>query len=174
MKHLLKLLFPVAALALALAAPAYAAGNDGKVPLPYLIPAMKGTKCVQPTDVMRRRHYEFLLRHRTETMHEGIRTQKYSLRRCIQCHVPQEGTAAAVAAKGKGFFCQNCHVYAGVKVDCFECHSKKPEKDANFHPMVTPGTAAMHKAESSNGSSSTAVLNRLADNDTNKAGAAHE
>lgn len=174
MKRLLKLLLSVAALALTMSAPAHAAANDGKVPLPYIIPAVKGTKCVQPTDVMRRRHYEFLLRHRTETMHEGIRTKKYSLKECIQCHVPQEGTTAAAENAGKGFFCQNCHVYAGVKVDCFECHSTKPEKTTEFHPMVTPGMAAMHAAERSNGSSSAAVLNQVAGDNTNKAGAAHE
>ncbi len=174
MKRFLPLLFAAAALALTMSAPAQAADKDGGVPLPYLIPAMKGTKCVQPTEVMRRDHYEFLLRHREQTVHEGIRTKKYSLKACIQCHVPQEGTTAAAEAKGKGFFCQNCHLYAGVKVDCFECHSKKPVKDTAFHPMVTPGAVAMQAAERSNGASSAAMLNQAAGENTNTTGAAHE
>jgi hypothetical protein len=24
-------------------------------------------------------------------------------------------------------FCQSCHTYAAVKLDCFECHTNKPQ-----------------------------------------------
>ena len=173
MKRVMQLL-TVVALALVVTAPARAADKDGGVPLPDIIPATPGTKCVQPADVMRRQHMDFLKHHRDETMHEGIRTPQYSLKACIQCHVPVEGTTAAAGQEEhKGFFCQNCHVYAGVKIDCFECHATKPEKTAAFHPMVTPGAAAMQAAQRSNGSSAE-MLNQMADDNTNKTGAAHE
>ncbi len=31
---------------------------------------------------------------------------------------------------GEQGFCQSCHSYASVKIDCFECHASKPERAA--------------------------------------------
>ena len=41
------------------------------------IPAAKGEQCVEPTDVMRRQHMQFILHQRDLTVHEGIRTEKH-------------------------------------------------------------------------------------------------
>jgi hypothetical protein len=30
-------------------------------------------------------------------------------------------------AKSETNFCQSCHNYTAVKIDCFECHSNKPQ-----------------------------------------------
>ena len=43
--------------------------------------------CVEPTDVMRKEHYLFLLHQRDETVVNGIRTKNHSLANCIDCHV---------------------------------------------------------------------------------------
>ena len=93
------------------------------------IPRGKGDKCVEPTEVMRRDHMKFILRHRDETMHRGIRTKKYSLAECINCHVPKaEDPARQVHVSSPKHFCSSCHTYAAVTIDCFECHSDVPQE----------------------------------------------
>lgn len=165
MKRLLQLL-SMAVLALTLSAPAFA-GEGGRTPLPT-IPAAKGDQCVEDTADMRRNHMKYLKHHRDETMRQGIRTEKYSLKQCLECHVPAEGSMAAGGKESEGHFCVNCHVYAGVTLDCFECHATKPETTAQFHPLVSP--AAM-KAERPD---TTGLLNRLVGVTENKTGVAHE
>ena len=96
-------------------------GESG-IPLPELSKG-KGDRCVEDTDFMRRNHMELLLHQRDQTVHEGIRTRKYSLKECINCHAAEQ-TAA------EEHFCVSCHRYAGVQPDCFQCHSMKPETPA--------------------------------------------
>lgn len=123
MKRLLALL---ALLGVGLAAGATLAAEPKqpvRVPLPAVHTA-PGEKCVEPTDVMRRDHMKFILHQRDETMHRGIRTVKHSFKNCVNCHA--DPTTNSVL--GKDGFCQSCHTYAAVKLDCFECHSASPEK----------------------------------------------
>ncbi len=113
---------------------ATAGGDASSVPQP-VIQKGKGDKCVEDTQVMRREHMERLEHHRDETMRKGIRTTQYSLKNCIDCHAtPDESGQRTVL--GKDHFCQSCHAYAAVKIDCFECHSSKPEGNAAMHPIV--------------------------------------
>jgi hypothetical protein len=96
----------------------------GRVPKPALVQA-KGDKCVEPVDFMRRNHMKVLLQHRDRTMHEGIRTPQHSLKGCVECHAgPTSGTVVGA----KDDFCQSCHAYAAVSVDCFECHATRPRQ----------------------------------------------
>jgi hypothetical protein len=96
----------------------------GRVPRPVLVQA-QGDKCVEPVDFMRRNHMQVLLHHRDRTVHEGIRTPQHSLKGCVECHAgPQSGTVAG----GKDDFCQSCHAYAAVSIDCFECHATQPRR----------------------------------------------
>ncbi len=95
----------------------------GRVPKPAIAPA-KGEQCVEPVDFMRRNHMQLLLHQRDRTMHEGIRTKRYSLKGCVECHASP--TTGSVAAE-QGDFCQSCHSYAAVKIDCFECHASRPQ-----------------------------------------------
>lgn len=168
MKRLLQLL-SMAVLALTLSAPALA-GDGGRTPLPT-IPAAKGDQCVEDTAVMRRDHMKFLNKHRDETMHRGIRTKQHSLKACLECHAPVEGATTAGGKEAEGHFCVNCHVYAGVTLDCFECHATKPETNAQFHPLVSPAAAAMKDAQLPD---SSALLNSLAGTTKNETGVAHE
>ena len=94
-----------------------------RVPQPVTEPA-RGDKCVEDPAFMRRHHMELLKHQRDDTMHGGIRTGKYSLKSCIACHASQ--TTGSVTAKDTNF-CQSCHNYAAVKIDCFECHANKPQ-----------------------------------------------
>jgi len=83
-------------------------------------------QCVEATEVMRRDHMKFLLHQRERTMREGIRTKAHSLAGCVECHASTK-TGSVLGEQG---FCESCHRYASVKLDCFECHASKPERVA--------------------------------------------
>jgi len=102
-----------------LAAPAQA----GEVPLPKPAKAFKGEQCVEPVSVMRRNHYEFLKHQRDETLREGIRGKKYSLNQCIDCHAVTSPDVAGGKVRTLKPFCSECHSYAAVSIDCFQCHN---------------------------------------------------
>ena len=97
--------------------------TDSRVPMPKpVIAAAAGTRCVEDTAFMRRNHMELLKHHRDRTVHEGIRTTQHSLANCIACHASKE-TGRVTGSKDA--FCEGCHSYAAVKLDCFECHSDR-------------------------------------------------
>ncbi|OGI43537.1 MAG: hypothetical protein A2V92_03635 [Candidatus Muproteobacteria bacterium RBG_16_65_31] len=120
----------VPALALGGALLAYAdegqvAKKPARVPLPTM-QTYKGDQCVEPTEEMRRNHMNYILHQRDETVHKGIRTVKHSLKNCIDCHAdPKTGSVL-----GKDGFCESCHSYAAVRIDCFGCHSDKAAPEA--------------------------------------------
>jgi len=103
---------------------AHEASGEGRVPLPNEVFEGKGEQCVHDEDFMRRNHMSLILHQRDETMHEGIRTRKYSLKNCINCHADPKTNSVL----GENGFCQSCHTYASVTIDCFSCHSSAPEK----------------------------------------------
>jgi hypothetical protein len=82
-------------------------------------------ECVEPTDDMRRNHMKYLLHHRDDTMHRGIRTKQHSLKECIDCHVAPGPDNRPVSIESRGHFCNSCHAYAAVKIDCWECHASQ-------------------------------------------------
>jgi hypothetical protein len=93
-----------------------------RVPLP-VIEAAAGDRCVEDTPTMRRNHMELLQHHRDRTVRDGIRTTQHSLANCVTCHASRK-TGRVTGAEG---FCSSCHSYAGVKLDCFECHADRPK-----------------------------------------------
>ena len=109
------LAFALVAAGASLAAPE-AARSPSRVPLPVIEPGA-GERCVEDTAFMRRNHMELLRHQRDRTVHEGIRTTKHSLANCVACHAGKK-TGRVTGADG---FCANCHSYAGVTLDCFEC-----------------------------------------------------
>ena len=80
----------------------------------------KGGKCVEDPQWMRKNHMHVLKHQRDETVHEGIRDDKHSLKDCIECHASTKDDS--VIARDDSF-CVACHRYEAVKIDCFECHS---------------------------------------------------
>ncbi len=67
-----------------------------------------------------------MLKHqRDETVHGGIRGAKASLKACVECHAGKE-TGSVAASKQD--FCESCHAYAAVKLDCFECHASRASR----------------------------------------------
>lgn len=78
-------------------------------------------QCVAPAEEMRRNHMDMLKHQRDRTMRQGIRGEKASLNGCIDCHASK----ATGTVLGKDGFCQECHSYAAVKLDCWDCHQPK-------------------------------------------------
>ena len=79
-------------------------------------------RCVEDPKIMRKEHMDRLLHQRNETMHKGIRGQKHSLVECVECHASTKTNSVLGSNEA---FCQGCHTYAAVKLDCFECHTSK-------------------------------------------------
>jgi len=100
--------------------------EPGRVPLPAIAEA-PGESCAADTEFMRRNHMSLLKHKRDETVHEGIRTQQFSLEGCINCHVVTGPDEQPVTAASPEHFCSSCHDYVAVKVDCFQCHASRPE-----------------------------------------------
>lgn len=117
----------VALLALSMVSAAHAT-ETGRVVKPNIV-IEKGDKCVAPTEVMRREHMNMLKHQRDKTVHEGIRTTEHSLKGCIDCHASSKN-GSVVGSRDN--FCQTCHAYTAVKLDCFECHS------TNRNPVPRP------------------------------------
>lgn len=103
--------------AVLLLAPAFATAGAPK-PAPQI--ANPG-QCIAPAEEMRRNHMEMLKHQRDRTLRQGIRGEKASLNECINCHASK--TTGSVL--GEGGFCQECHSYAAVKLDCWDCHQPK-------------------------------------------------
>jgi hypothetical protein len=121
-------------------------GAAGRVPQPAMS-TPEGKECVQPEAVMRRDHMKYILHQRDKTMHEGVRTQQYSLKNCINCHAdPKTGSVL-----GKDGFCESCHRYAAVSVDCFSCHSAEREASASAPPAPAARAAQDKKRDSARG-----------------------
>lgn len=91
-------------------------------------PQPVGEKCVEPVDIMRREHMNFILHQRDKTVYEGIRgiTARHSLKGCIDCHAGYDDQGKALPINAKGQFCESCHSYTAVKIDCFGCHRTTP------------------------------------------------
>lgn len=101
----------------------YPADAGGRTPQVAVERAVPGTQCVADPAFMRRNHMDLLRHQRDDTVHGGIRGQKFSLKGCVDCHASR--TTMSVA-KAPGDFCVACHSYAAVSIDCFECHSSQP------------------------------------------------
>jgi hypothetical protein len=90
----------------------------------------RGESCVAPVAEMRRDHMKMLLHQRDRTLRQGLREPRFSLKGCVDCHASRK-TGSVL---GKDGFCSSCHEYAAVRIDCFECHSPHPRKQAAARP----------------------------------------
>ena len=59
-------------------------------------------QCVEPTDVMRRYHMDFLLHQRDKTVYKGIRTKRHSLQGCVDCHVNRDDQGRFIPINAPG------------------------------------------------------------------------
>ncbi|MBL0124513.1 MAG: hypothetical protein IPP88_17880 [Betaproteobacteria bacterium] len=113
--------------------------TPGRIPRPVIEKA-DGTACVADPAFMRKNHMDLLKHQRDDTMHHGIRTPRFSLVGCINCHASKKTNSVVAGADN---FCQSCHAYAGVTLDCFECHSATPgAASRGSQPASTPASSA--------------------------------
>ena len=127
-------------LSLAEGTPASATGT--RVPKPVIEAARSG-QCVEDPAFMRRNHMQLLKHQRGDTLRGGIRTGKYSLKACIDCHAST--TTQSVNASSTNF-CQSCHTYAAVTLDCFGCHASKPAAPGSAQSLP-PGASPSQSAK---------------------------
>ena len=89
-----------------------------------------------PVEEMRRNHMEMLKHQRNRTMRMGERDTKVSLNGCIQCHASK---ANGSVLGSRDNFCETCHAYAAVKLDCWDCHQPKANYKATASAPPTMG-----------------------------------
>lgn len=92
--------------------------------------------CVRPVADMRKNHMKYLKFHRDETLREGIRTTRDSLKECVNCHVTETTPGTYPVYGSEKHFCSSCHHYAAVEIDCFGCHRDKPAESATARPVL--------------------------------------
>lgn len=126
----LQLATMLGALAVLAGAPAQAAASGAPK-----LERGKGERCVEDVEYMRRYHPNLLRHHRDDALRRGIRTTRHSLKGCVECHA-SERTGSVAASKED--FCMACHVYAAVKVDCWECHATRPKAERASEGRVSP------------------------------------
>ena len=123
MLRLIRSLLMIAAMVAVSPAPTLAHSGEAhpqRTPVPEMT-AEGGGKCIAPPEEMRRNHMEMLKHQRDRTLRQGIRGEPASLNACIECHASKK-TGSVL---GKGAFCESCHSYAAVKLDCWDCHQPK-------------------------------------------------
>ena len=97
-------------------------------------------QCVEPTEYMRRNHMELIRHQRDTTVYGGIRSTKHSLEGCVTCHTGHRDDRTPVPINSDGQFCEACHDYAAVTLNCFDCHATIPKGESwNQAPAVGQG-----------------------------------
>ena len=131
---LLRLLATLLCTLIAVSPAATHAAGDGHTSKPVISIENPG-KCIAPAEEMRRNHMEMIKHQRDRTMRAGIRGEPASLNGCIDCHASKK-TGSVLGQDG---FCQSCHEYAAVKLDCFECHQPR----SRFKPAAQAAATEM-------------------------------
>ncbi len=106
--------------------PGFALVADSSPPVLELPAATMGESCVAPVEVMRRDHMKLLFHQRDRTVRTGERNTKFSLTGCLDCHTQKDSQGEFIPINAPGQFCQQCHAFSSVKMDCFECHASRP------------------------------------------------
>ncbi|MEN8212838.1 MAG: Hdr-like menaquinol oxidoreductase cytochrome c subunit [Pseudomonadota bacterium] len=88
--------------------------------------ATEAKSCVREAPIMRRYHMELIKHARIDTVRKGVRGVDGSLSECIACHVNKDDKGAFIPVNQEGQFCQECHHYVGVALDCYQCHATVP------------------------------------------------
>jgi hypothetical protein len=109
--------------------------------------AAKLDNCVEPTEYMRRNHMELIRHQRDTTVYGGIRSTKHSMAGCVTCHVGYDDDQQPVPVNADHQFCEACHDYAAVTLNCFDCHATVPKGEGWNHEV-----AALHAHEVNGGS----------------------
>jgi hypothetical protein len=117
----------------------------GRTPVPHP-PHGKGEHCVMPTEFMRRNHMLMMYAHRRNVVVDGIRTTKFNIDGCVNCHAVKGADGQPVSFDNPKHFCRSCHTYAAVQIDCFECHNSKPQASDKTAALGVDGADAAKMA----------------------------
>ncbi|MDH3220126.1 MAG: hypothetical protein OEO19_11400 [Gammaproteobacteria bacterium] len=118
-----------------------AGSRFGNIAIPDPAKPVGSDQCVEPVEIMRRDHMKFLLHQRDETVIDGARDSRYSLVGCMDCHNPASADGKVVRYEDPQHFCAECHAYASVKIDCFECHADRGLNQSQQSRVDTHGPA---------------------------------
>ncbi|MBK5939609.1 sulfur reduction protein DsrJ [Halochromatium roseum] len=105
----------------------------------FVLPSSKAAaleNCVEPTEYMRRNHFELIRHQRDETVYGGIRGDSHGLSGCVACHVGYDDSGTPIEIDAEGQFCRSCHAYASVEMNCFDCHATVPRGEAWNHEVA--------------------------------------
>ncbi|MFP4279117.1 MAG: sulfur reduction protein DsrJ [Halochromatium sp.] len=105
----------------------------------YVLPSSKAASldhCVEPTEYMRRNHFELIRHQRDATVYGGIRGNDHGLSGCVSCHVGYDERDTPIEINAKGQFCRSCHDYAAVQMNCFDCHATVPRGESWNHEVA--------------------------------------
>jgi hypothetical protein len=109
-----------------------------------ILARMKGHGLRFEPTAMVRYHTEFLMHRKNRVVHDGVRSERYSFRQCMTCHMKTDAGGAVVKVGDSQHFCTSCHRQMAVTTDCFECHSSKlvlPDPVLPSRPVTSqPGT----------------------------------
>ncbi len=105
------------------------AGQDLTEGLTPVIPGAIGPGHPEGNAFWRANHMKLLVHDRDMTVREGERDIEASLKQCVTCHATKGPDATPLPINAKGQFCAACHEFAAVKIDCFQCHSTRPDVD---------------------------------------------
>ncbi|EIJ41168.1 hypothetical protein BegalDRAFT_0246 [Beggiatoa alba B18LD] len=96
---------------------------------PVLSPAKQAFSatqaCVEPIETIRRQHGD-ALKYRHRLANKGIYTSGYRFIDCINCHITPTATGQYPIKDSPQHFCNACHTYVAVQIDCFNCHASTP------------------------------------------------
>jgi predicted CXXCH cytochrome family protein len=119
----------------------------GEIAIPQPAKPAAASACVEPVEIMRREHMNFLMHQRDDTVLDGERGSKYSLVGCMDCHNPSDSAETAVRYPDPQHFCADCHRYASVRIDCFECHADRglgKSQQSQLQPLLDYDLTSLH------------------------------
>jgi len=99
---------------------------EQNIPFPTVAKGM-GEAHPEGNVTIRKNHPSLLSHQRDETMRQGKRPLKESLKACLACHQVRDNSGDVVGKDDPRFFCTACHAYTATTIDCFQCHNDRPK-----------------------------------------------
>ncbi len=54
----------------------------------------------------------------------------------MECHVQSNSQGEFIPVNATQQFCEVCHGFASVKIDCFECHATTPDRPQSVNAFI--------------------------------------
>ena len=122
------------------------AGEDAKLSYVPNIPKAVGPPHPEGNEYWRVNHMNLLRKDRDATMRLGDRTIDASIKSCVVCHAVFGPDAEPLPYEEPQNFCQVCHQYVAIKIDCFTCHKSIPDEEIRAR-LLSMQTGTLDKAK---------------------------